>query len=205
MWLCKCDCGNEKRARATRLVNGYTTHCGCRKGEKNTTHGCTAGKKAGKKWDPLYSKWSNMIQRCENKNNPNYPYYGGRGITVCDEWHDFSTFREDLINLGFDHDAPLSEQTMDRVDNNKPYAPWNIRLVGAAVQSANRREYHPRGPRKAIEAVRDDGSVVRQFKSVTEASKWCGCSYPAGNISAAAKGKAKQAFGYGWRYVDAEA
>ena len=197
-WLCRCDCGQECETTASKLYHGNKTHCGCRRGEKRITHG---GAVAGKH-HPLYSRWSNMRQRCENPKHPNYAIYGGRGIYVCDEWHDFGRFRDDLIALGYDHNKPTMEQQMDRIDNDGPYAPWNIRLVGHKIQANNRRNIPHKGPRKAVEAIASDGSVIARFDSVTSASFWVGKSYTASAISGVLHGRYKSAYGYKWRYAE---
>ena len=197
-WLCQCDCGQKCETIAGKLVHGVKTHCGCRHGEKHITHGETIGGKH----HPLYSRWSSMKQRCENPNHPNYKLYGGRGIYICDEWHDFAKFRDDLIALGYDANKPTMEQQMDRIDNDGPYASWNIRLVGHKVQAANRRKSTFEGPKKAVEAIAPDGSVVARFDSVTEASFWVGKTYIASAISGVLNGRYKSAYGYKWRYAE---
>jgi hypothetical protein len=76
-----------------------------------------------------------MIQRCLNPNAPGYCYYGGRDppITVCDDWRTFEGFYADV------GDPPSDDLTLDRINNDGPYAPWNYQWATRAVQVANRR------------------------------------------------------------------
>lgn len=81
---------------------------------------------------------SGMKSRCYNKNSPAYKDYGGRGITICDEWlNDFNAFYEYISNL--DH---FNEQgrSLDRIDNNKGYSPDNVRWATAKEQAQNKRK-----------------------------------------------------------------
>ena len=82
----------------------------------------------------LYSVWSVMKQRCNNPNNINYDKYGGRGITVCDEWlHDFKAFHDYMGN------KPTPQHSLDRIDNNGNYEPGNVRWASKSEQDINRR------------------------------------------------------------------
>jgi hypothetical protein len=82
---------------------------------------------------PIYKVWSSMRQRCGNKNQKDYPRYGGRGITVCSEWDSFATFRNDM---GVQYERGLQ---LDRVDNNAGYSASNCRWTTPKAQSRNRR------------------------------------------------------------------
>lgn len=80
-----------------------------------------------------YNSWANMIARCTNKNNKDFHYYGGRGITVCNEWRsNFSAFYDYL-------GEPPEGTTLDRIDNDKGYEPGNVRWAPHEVQQNNRR------------------------------------------------------------------
>lgn len=83
---------------------------------------------------PLYDVWSQMKSRCENPNNKNYPGWGGRGIRVYSEWHEFKPFFEWAISNGYE-----SGLTIDRRDNDGDYEPSNCRFVTTLVQNNNRR------------------------------------------------------------------
>lgn len=86
----------------------------------------------------LYRVWDGIIQRCCNPNAKNYHNYGGRGISVCDEWRtDFSVFEEYCISNGWKEGLQI-----DRVNNNGNYCPGNIRFVTQAENLRNKRTNH---------------------------------------------------------------
>lgn len=82
----------------------------------------------------LHNAWTGMKNRCYNKNSPDYPTWGGRGIRVCDRWMDYEKFLEDMEST---HKKGL---TLDRIDNNGNYEKSNCRWVDRAVQNRNRRD-----------------------------------------------------------------
>lgn len=96
-------------------------------------HGHARGRGAGRQRHPLYATWQNMRQRCRNPRHPRWPDYGGRGIFVCERWDDFTVFVADM-------GEPPEGASLDRMDNDGPYAPWNCRWATAAEQRANRRD-----------------------------------------------------------------
>lgn len=130
-YQCVCDCGENKILPRVRLIRGETKSCGClRKDymkEKETTH--------GGKGTRIHSIWGNMISRCHNSNVPHFERYGGRGITVCEEWRNsFPAFREWAEISGYDDSL-----TIDRIDVNGNYEPSNCRWETPLKQSQNRR------------------------------------------------------------------
>lgn len=99
-WLCLCDCGNEISVTSNSLRTGKTRSCGCLRQEtaaRNASHGGNARAKQlykhGESGSRLYNVWKSMRERCNNPNDKFFSDYGGRGIQVCAEWDDFSTFK----------------------------------------------------------------------------------------------------------------
>lgn len=136
-YLCRCDCGEEKNVLASNLLNGHTKSCGCiQKQSRVVTH-----TKHGSSQHRLYTTWTNIKQRCGNPNSDDYKNYGGRGITVCDEWkNDFQTFYDWAMANGYE-----DHLTIDRIDVNGNYCPENCRWVTRIVQRHNRRDSNIRG------------------------------------------------------------
>lgn len=124
-WRCICDCGKESIVSANRLRIGKTRSCGCLQVERRITHGYT-----GKR---IYRIWISMMNRTTCPNNTKFKDYGGRGITVCDEWKRFEKFRDDMEPTYRDG------LTLDRKDNNLGYHHSNCRWVTQLVQMSNTR------------------------------------------------------------------
>jgi hypothetical protein len=130
-----CDCGKPVRLLYTYFKTLKTKSCGCRKAlaarARSTTHGAFKG------YAPCtveYRAWSCMKTRCYNRNRPEYKHYGGRGISVCDEWiDDFPAF---LAHVGH---RPPGMTSLDRIDNNKGYEPGNVRWATQTDQMRNSR------------------------------------------------------------------
>lgn len=139
-WRCKCDCGNEIVTVSESLRQGVSNSCGCLNEELSTSRIVAVNKKHGGRKDRLYSIWHDMKNRVENPNSHAYKNYGGRGITVCDEWkNDYAAFREWAYSNGYDKDAPRGQCTLDRIDVNGNYCPENCRWTTMYHQIHNRR------------------------------------------------------------------
>ena len=122
-WVCECKCGDVKEIPGSYLLNGRSHKC----------LNCSI-LKHGMKGTPEYYAWCNMVQRCCNPNHPEYKNYGGRGISICDEYrHDFLRF---LNDIGVRQDAKFS---LGRIDNEKGYEIGNIRWETPEIQTNNRR------------------------------------------------------------------
>lgn len=130
-WLCRCECGTEKVVLGLNLKGGKTVSCGCynrqQQREKHLTH--------GKRRTRIYRIWCHLKGRCLTPSNKKYYCYGGRGITVCDEWRDdFQAFYEWAMANGYRDDL-----TIDRIDVNGNYDPSNCRWVTMQEQAANKQ------------------------------------------------------------------
>lgn len=128
-WLCRCKCGTEREVVRSSLVFGRSKSCGCLSRESAKTraiHGfCAGGRK--QRW---YLAWHAMMARCSDTKNAKYHRYGGRGIKVCERWHDKFAFFADM------GESPPG-LTLDRIDNNGDYEPGNCRWVDRLTQRHN--------------------------------------------------------------------
>jgi len=120
----QCSCGSPPRyVRSDDLRNGKSQSCGCLHKERVTKHGAWG--------NPLYTVWKSMVDRCTNPANKKYPRYGGRGIAVCNRWHDIGNFIADM-SQGYKKGL-----TIDRRDNDGNYEPDNCRWATAKQQTRN--------------------------------------------------------------------
>jgi hypothetical protein len=134
-WICQCDCGNLVSVLGRQLRNGHTKSCGCLQRERTAN----ANRRHGGRYDRLHSVWSNMKNRCYNPNYAEFKDYGGRGITVCDEWLNYPEFKAWAISAGYNQSVKRGVLTLDRIDINKGYSPDNCRFVDMYVQANNKQ------------------------------------------------------------------
>lgn len=132
-WLCQCDCGNEKIVRSDALISFKTVSCGCLK-KKQDIINLRIKNRHGFTYHPAYHIWTGMMNRCYSKCNTFYKDYGGRGITVCEEWHDVKNFCKWADKTGYR--KPL---TIERVNVNGNYEPSNCAWITRAEQGLNKR------------------------------------------------------------------
>lgn len=132
-WKCECECGNECIKSSKQLLTNGVKSCGCLLTEvtiaRSTIHEMSNTK--------IYQTWVRIKQRCFDLNFIGYDYYGGRGITVCDEWqNDFVAFYNHVSKLEhFGEDG----YSLDRINNDGNYEPGNVRWATPKEQARNKR------------------------------------------------------------------
>ena len=130
VYECLCDCGNTCFVWNNRLtIKGHSRKrsCGCLHDETHHAHGGSG--------TTLFHKWTGMKDRCYNQNARQYQDYGGRGISVCDEWREsFAAFRDWALANGYQEGLSI-----DRIDVNGNYCPENCRWITMAEQQRNKR------------------------------------------------------------------
>jgi len=159
LWLCHCDCGQEALIRAAVLLSGATNSCGCLRSENSAALGPsrkTHGDATLGAITPEYKSWSSFRNRCENPRNIAYPNYGGQGIAVCARWASYEAFLTDMGR------RPSPEHSLDRIDNNGPYAPENCRWATRTEQSNNRRPPRAKTTTRLI-TLRGETKTVAQW------------------------------------------
>lgn len=140
-WKCRCDCGNETTVLTVNLRKGnHSTSCGCYqrevRGQSRVTHGATRRRQ---EW-PEYSVYRQMRDRCYLKTAPNYPWYGAKGVKVCDRW-----VLGDVTKSGFEcfiadmGRRPAPKLTIDRINPRGDYEPSNCRWASWTTQNRNKR------------------------------------------------------------------
>lgn len=162
LWLCKCSCGNEVVVRGHNLKTGHTSSCGCLPREllreRRRTHGLSKDEDGNT--PRLCTIWNGMKKRCLNPNHKFYHCYGGRGITVCDEWRtNHQAFHDWAMANGYREDL-----TIDRIDNDGNYEPGNCRWATHQMQHRNM---------STNRLITHDGET----KSLAEWSKLLGINY----------------------------
>lgn len=126
--LCECHCGKVFKTRLGDVKNGSVNSCGCYRisSNGNNTQGLSK--------HPLYAVWKSMRKRCYHSNLKEYTRYGGRGISICDEWHyNFKSFYDWSLSHGYSNDLQI-----DRRDNDGDYEPANCRWVSHSANQQNK-------------------------------------------------------------------
>lgn len=132
-WDCVCDCGQARTINSSHLKTGHTVSCGCMASETTAARNVSTAKHGMWK-SPEFGIWTSMIKRCYNPKAKRFSDYGGRGITVCDEWR--ASFKAFYDHIG---PRPSASHSVDRIRNEEGYAPGNVRWATDTEQNNNKR------------------------------------------------------------------
>lgn len=131
---CTCECGTRSSVHLSSLRSGTSKSCGCKTGkmisDSKVRHG--GSKRSG--YTPEYNSWRMMKERCLNVNHQYYYNYGGRGISICPEWMDFSVFLKDM-------GGRPKGKSLDRIESDGNYEPSNCKWSTRSEQNRGRRPY----------------------------------------------------------------
>ena len=125
-WYFRCDCGGFVIASGKDVRTGNTTSCGCVQKNNRIKHGMCGTR--------IYRIWQAMHARCRNPNSSHWRHYGGRGISVCERWHDPRLFMEDML-LNYRENL-----TLERINNDGDYEPNNCKWATQSEQQYHRWE-----------------------------------------------------------------
>jgi len=131
--LAKCRCGTIREVNYNNIISGVSKSCGCVSKAKTTARSTKHGYATRKNWTKEHRIWCGLFRRCYDKKDLAYNRYGGVGIIVCERWHDFKNFIEDMGRI------PADKSSIDRYPNKKGnYEPGNCRWADNFEQSRNR-------------------------------------------------------------------
>lgn len=181
-WSLRCDCGKVIVAMTVNLTKGKHQSCGCQKGALTSAH------YPGDTKRPEYSVYRQMLDRCYLETAPNFKWYGGKGVTVCERWrrgtNDLTGFQAFMADMG---ERPEG-LTLERDDPRKPYEPSNCRWATWAEQGVNRREHYlspferealrkkrseARRGEKSPNAILKDAQVAAIKRRLAEGARGC--------------------------------
>lgn len=168
-WLAQCQCGAKLEIPGAHLRAGRTSACEKCSGHRHAT---------GEGMSPTYQSWRAMRGRCHDPRNNAFRFYGGRGITICSRWDDFSAF---LADMG---PRPLGA-SLDRIDFDGNYTPENCRWADVRTQARNSRHF-----RLADEQVAAIHRLIAIGGSHADIAQACGVSV--GHIGNIARGHARK-------------
>jgi len=161
-WVVRCDCGDKRTVDGASLLYRNNRRCRACTHKAAVTHGLRD--------HPMYRVWADMLSRCRSKTTKAWPNYGGRGISVCDRWLDFSAFWADM--------SPTYRRglTIERIDNDGNYEPSNCTWITHSAQARNRRTNRyvntPWGCMTMAEASKrsgvDPGTLYNRLKIYTD-------------------------------------
>lgn len=136
-WLCRCECGQEREVYANTLMSGEGKSCGCLSRELVAARAFKHGGSVGRRMSPEYAAWVNAKSRCFRPNDPGYANYGGRGITMSEDWK--NSFAHFLADMG---KRPDTESSIGRINNDGNYCAENCRWETKVQQCNNTRHNH---------------------------------------------------------------
>lgn len=137
---CRCVCGSERYYIASNLIGNRANSCGCSRGRDiygnrksnldQTSHGLSS--------HPLYQIYNRMKTRCYNKNSDSYPWYGAKGVGICQKWlDDFTEFYRWALSAGW-----CDGLTIERIDPNLDYSPSNCEFITKQENAARMNAHH---------------------------------------------------------------
>lgn len=130
-WICICECGNKTTVLGDNLKGNKTKSCGCLQVENQLVQAAKR-KKWGKELFPTRHVWQLMLRRCYNPKDSVFSHYGERGISVCERWHTFENFLEDM-------GVKPEGLSLERKNVNGNYSLENCCWATMTEQTRNRR------------------------------------------------------------------